>query len=201
MNLLFSLTHNLLTFFAAVFITIGLKNQRINYVISALWLSLIAIVLHYQSAGGEILGSYFSYHNSLLYSLNLIILTLSLIYLFFKLPFLKYKWLRFLTTLASAFIVTGTLIILINLWTNAFFIENRQPDTPIMQIATLKPLDYCQYKYVFYRFDKNGGISYLCPNYYLIFPSTAHLNVSPNFLRNHLSQKNQKKSAIKYKKK
>lgn len=188
MNLLFGWIHILLPFFGAVLLIMGVKNRQTNYLIASLWLSLIAILLHYQTAGGELLGSYFCYKNALLYSFNLIILIVSLVCLFFKVPFLHQTLIRYLTGFISAGLVVVGIIFLVNLWVNAFFIENRSENSPIMQVATFKPLDYCQYKYIFYRVDKNGGISYLCPNYYMIIPSTGHLKVSPDFLIRHLSQ-------------
>jgi hypothetical protein len=61
MDLLSTILHIILPPLAAILLVIGLKKKEINFIIIALWLSLIALMIHYQTAGGEILGSYFNY--------------------------------------------------------------------------------------------------------------------------------------------
>ena len=189
MNTLSSVLHNMLPLLSVILLVIGLKVERINYLIAAIWLSLIALTLHYQTAGGEILGSYFDYKNSAIYTLNLLILIVSLLCLFMKLPLLQGKKSRYATAFFSAFLIIGSLILLTNLWINAFFIETKRPNTPIMQVASVKALDYCSYHYIFYKVGLDGKISYMCPDYYGIFPAIGHLDVSPDFVLNHLNQR------------
>ena len=188
MNQLSSVLHDLLPLLAIIFLLIGLNTQRINYVISALWLSLIALLLHYQTAGGEILGTYFNYKNAAIYSINLVVLITTLLCLFYRLPLFQGKRTRYATGFLSAFMVIGGLLLLINLWMNACFIENRRPGTPIMQVATYTALPYCSYHYVFYKVGMDGKIGYLCPNHYGIIPSSGTLELSPTFLLNQLGQ-------------
>ena len=187
MDTLSNLTHILLPCLGFILLVSGMKMARVNYVMGGLWLSLIALLLHYQSAGGEILGTYFGYKNAAIYSFNLAILIIALLYLFFKLPLLQRKPSRYFTGFISACMVVGGVLLLINLWANAYFIENRRIGTPIMQVATFTHLDYCAYRYVFYKVGLNGSISYMCPNHYGIIPSIGHLDVSPDFLLNHLT--------------
>lgn len=187
MEILANLTHVLLPCLGFILLITGMRMGRINYAIGALWLSLIALLLHYQSAGGEILGTYFNYKNAFIYSFNLTILITTILYLFLKLPLLQRKPIRYGTGLASAFLVVGGLLLLTNLWTNAYFIENRRIGTPIMQVASFKQLDYCAYRYVFYKVSLDGGIAYMCPNHYGIIPSIGYLKTSPDFLLNHLT--------------
>ena len=188
MDTLSNLTHVLLPCLGVVLLLAGMQMKRINYIIGALWLSLIALLLHYQAAGGEILGTYFDYKNAAIYSFNLAILITTLLYLFFNLPMFQGKSARYITGFISACMVVGSMLLLTNLWTNAYFIENRRIGTPIMQLATFTThLDYCSYRYVFYKVDLNGNISYMCPNRYGVIPSIGQLDVSPDFLQKHLS--------------
>ncbi len=186
MNTLSTLLYDLLPLVGVILLVIGIKTERMNYVITALWLCLISLLLHYQTAGGEILGSYFGYEHAAVYSVNLLVLLISLLYLFFKAPVLQNKHIRYATGFISACLVVGGSLLLINLWMNANFIENRRPGTPVMQVATFTALDYCSYRYVFYRVSLDGKISYLCPDHYGIIPSIGHLDVSPDFVLNHL---------------
>ena len=188
MDTLSNLLHELLPLISAILLIAGLKMERINYLVTALWLSLIALLLHYQTAGGEILGTYFGYHNAAIYTLNILVLISTLLCLFFKLPLFQGKISRYITGFLSVCLVVGSLLLLINLWINAHFIENRRPGSPIMQVATFTPLTYCNYRYVFYKVGLDDRISYLCPNHYKIIPSTGDLDVSPEFLLNQLTR-------------
>lgn len=188
MNSLSTAIHDLLPLLGVILLVIGIKTDRISYIITALWVSLPGLILHYQTAGGEILGSYFGYKNSGIYTLNLLVLLTTLFYLFLKLSFLQGQLTRYITRFVSTFLIIGSLLLLINLWINAIFIENRQQGTPILQVASFKPLDYCAYRYVFYRVGVDGKISYMCPDHYGIIPSVGHLDVSPDFVLNHLTQ-------------
>lgn len=199
MDTLSNLLHELLPLLSGVLLILGIKRTRVNYLIAALWLSLIALWLHYQAAGGEILGTYFGYKNASIYTLNLIVLISTLLCLFFKPPLLQGKISRYLTALASVALVIGSLLLLINLWINAYFIENRRLGSPILQVATFTPLKYCSSRYVFYKAGFDNQISYMCPNYYGIIPSIGDLLVSPDFLLNQL--KNHPKTKIKIKNK
>ena len=186
MNTLSDILHDVLPLLGVILLFIGIKLNRINYIVSALWLSLIGFMLHYQTAGGEILGSYFGYKNAAIYSINLLVLITSLLFLFFKLPLLQGRRLRYATGFTSACLVVGSFLLLTNLWINARFIENRRPGTPILQIATFTTLDYCSYHYVFYKVRNDGKISYMCPNYYGIIPSIGQVDISPSLILNHL---------------
>jgi hypothetical protein len=186
MNTLSNALHDLLPLLGAISLIIGIKRKNFNYIIAALWLSLIALLLHYQIAGGELLGSYFGYQNAAIYTVNILILLITTLYLFFKLPLFQGKTFRYLTRFISAGLIVGSLLLLINLWINACFIENRRPGTPVLQIATFTPLGYCSHRYVFYRVGVDGKISYMCPDYYGIIPSVGHLEVLPDVVINHL---------------
>lgn len=164
----------------------GASLRRTNYVIIALWVSLIALLLQYQAAGGEILGSYFGYLNTTVYTFTLITLVASFVYLFFKTPSMHGKFSRYAGGLVAACLITGGSLLMINLWINAHFIEDKLPGTAIMQVVTFTPPSYCSYQYVFYKVGSNGKISYLCPNYYGLLPAVGHLDVAPDFLARQL---------------
>ena len=195
MNILSTIFQDILPLLGAILLITGIKTDHINYLITALWLGLIALLLHYQTAGGEILGSYFGYKNAAIYTLNLLVLLVSIICLLFKAPLLKGKSIRYLTGLISACLVVGCALLFVNLWINAYFIENKKPGTPIMQVATFTALDYCSYQYIFFRVGMDGKISYLCPNHFGIFPSIGHLDASPDFVFRHLVRQMNIKSA------
>lgn len=188
MDTLSNLLHVLLPLLGVVLLVVGIIMKRTNYIFGALWISLIALVLHYQTAGGEILGTYFGYKNAVIYSANFIVLIITLLYLFFHLPLFQKKPSRYVAGLISACLVVGGILLLINLWMNACFIENRRAGTPIMQVTTFAPIDYCTYRYVFYKVGVDGHINYMCPNHYGLIPSIGKLEISPEFLLNYLTR-------------
>ena len=189
MNTLSNTLHDLLPFLSAILLVIGIKIERFNYIIAALWLSLIALILHYQTAGGEILGSYFGYQNATIYTINLLVLIITLLYLFIKIPILKGNLSRYVTGIVSSCLIVGSVFLLINLWINAYFIESRRPGTPVLQVARFTALDYCSYRYVFYKVGVDGQIGYMCPDHYGVIPSVGHLDSLPDVLLNQLAQR------------
>jgi len=186
MAMLSSSLYYLMLMASGIFLIIGIKKDKINYIVSALWLSVLALLLHYQAAGGEILGSYFGYKNATIYGLNLIVMIITIICLFLKVPLFKHKKIRIITTLFTISIILGGLILIINLSINALFIENRRFGTPILQVATFKINEYCGYRYIFYKVANDGKINYMCPDHYLIFPSTGVLDTSPEYVLKNL---------------
>lgn len=186
MNTVLDVLCDALPFFALLLLIIGLKQNRLTFMSSALWLSLIALMLHYQNAGGEILGRYFGYRQAGIYSLNLVVLISALLALCFKLPMLQAKRTRYVTGFISALLVVSTLCLLGNLWINARFIETSRPGTPIMQVVPFTHRPYCSYRYIFYKIGLNGKVSYLCPNHYGLIPSVGELDTPPDFITEHL---------------
>ncbi|KTD52410.1 type I secretion system LssZ [Legionella rubrilucens] len=170
-------------FFTLMLLVIGLTTQHRNSLLAALWLSLIATILHYQTARGEILGSYFDYKQAAIYTVNLLVLLISSIYLVAaSIRASARKVLRFATSLFFACFVTGALLLLVNIWVNAHFLSDRMPNTPILQVAAFKKMDYCDYRYVFYKVSQEGKISYMCPNHYGLVPSEGSLDAAPQFV-------------------
>lgn len=188
--------HCLFPLLALILLIVGIKRNAIYYVISALWLSLIALIIHFQTSGGQIFGSYFNYANAAIYSINLVILFVALIRIISHLS-IESDVFRYLSSFAKALVVIGSLLLMINLWMNAFFIDNRMLGTPIMQVATFKKLDYCGYRYVFYKVNSDGSVMYLCPNYYGLVPAVGRLAVSPDFIATQLSLPSKKEMLLK----
>lgn len=186
--------HTLFPLIALIFLVSGLLLKRKNYLIASLWLSLIALVLHYRASGGEILGSYFNYAHAMIYTMNLLIMVISISYLLLA-GFRKInnQLLRYAVTFLTAALFTGSLLLLINLWVNAHFIEDRYPGTPILQMATFNKPVYCSFRYVFYKTDSEGIVHYLCPNHYGFIPGTGVLEQPPAFVTEHLPAKLQSK--------
>lgn len=107
---------------ALMLLIIGVKRNAISYVISSLWLSLIAILIHFQVIGDQIFGTYFNYTNAAIYSLNVIILLLSLIQIISHLS-TRGNALKYTCSLVNAALVVGTLFVITNLWINAFLLK------------------------------------------------------------------------------
>lgn len=185
MYILSKLIHCLFPLIALVFLIIGIKKNTVSYVISSLWLSLIALVIHYQSSGSQILGSYFNYTNAAIYTLNLVTLFIALIRIISHLSSTNTAY-KYISSLIQSLVAIGCLLVISNLWINAYFIESRMDGTPIMQVALLKKAEYCNYKYIFYKVAHNGSIAYLCPNFYGFIPSIGHLAISPDFIATQL---------------
>lgn len=200
MYLLAKIIHCIFPIIALIFLIIGIKKNAIYFVISALWLSLISLIIHFQSSGGQILGSYFNYMNAAIYSINLIILFISLIRIISHLS-IDNDAFRYISSFAKAFIVMGSLLVITNLWINAFFIDNRMAGTPIMQVASFKKQDYCSYRYIFYKVNTDGSVMYLCPNHYGLIPSIGHLEISPDFIASQLSLPSKKQMLLQQQKK
>ncbi|MBA2652552.1 MAG: type I secretion system protein LssZ [Tatlockia sp.] len=176
MHLLFPLLGVLILFF-------GIKLQRKNYIIIALWLSLVSLILHYRDSGGEILGSYFNYYHASIYTLNLIVLITTIIYLLLtSIPDIRSKLFRYSAGFFSAILITSSMLLLTNLWVNAFFVEERLAGTPILQVATFTKQPYCSYKYVFYKVGADKNVWFMCPNHYGLLPKVAQLHTAPNFV-------------------
>lgn len=188
MDFLTSVINYLLPILGFILLFLGIKMLRINYIVVALWFSLIALLLQYQTAGGEILGAYFGYKNALLYTLNLAVLIVAFLYLCFKTPALQTTYIRYLSGLIAACLVTGSIILIINLWINARFIEDKLPGTAIMQVVSFTPPNYCAYRYAFYKVNPNNKISYLCPNYYGLIPAIGNLDTAPDFIVRQLAE-------------
>lgn len=176
---------------ALILLIIGVHKKAIYYVISALWLSLIALILHYQTSGGEILGTYFNYVNASIYSVNLIVLFLALIRIISHLTSDNVVF-RYVSSFFQALIAIGSVLVIINLVINAFFIENRMSGTPIMQVALIQKPEYCSYRYLFYKVAPNGSVHYLCPNHFGLFPSIGQLDISPDFITTQISEASKK---------
>lgn len=185
---------------ALVFLTIGIKKNAIYFVISSLWISVIALIIHFQSSGGQILGSYFDYTNSAIYTLNLLILFISLIRVISHLSLDSFIF-KYTSSFFKAFLTIGTLIVISNLWINAYFIENRKVGTPIMQVALFKKPDYCNYRYVFYKVAEDGAVAYLCPDHYGLIPSMGQLIVSPDFIATQFLSNNKRSNILMQQKK
>lgn len=177
------ITHTLLPIIGFILLVVGINSSHKNYIIASLWLSVIALILHYQTSGGEILGTYFNYRHTLIYSINLFVLLIAIIYLLVGFGREKKKnSIRYFMSFLVGLSLIGICILLCNLWINAIFIEDRLPNTPVLQVLNFKKLDYCHYSYIFYKVDKNGKVSYMCPNYYGLIPSIGYLDVAPDYV-------------------
>ena len=195
MYILTKVVLSLFPLIALVLLIIGIRRNAIYYVISALWLSLIACIIHFQSSGGQILGSYFNYVNASIYTVNFIILFVALLRVITHLSTEHHVY-KYISSLIQSLMVIGGLLVITNLWVNAYFIENRMPGTPVMQVALLDKPEYCSYRYIFYKVATDGSVIYLCPDHYGLIPSIGHLAISPDFIATQLSIPNKKQMLL-----
>ena len=176
-----------------ILLVLGVFWGKLVYIVLALWLSLIGLLIQYEMAGGEILGSYFDYLNATIYTANLCILLASLVLVALKAPSLHGKVTRYITGAVAALTITGAVTLTINLWVNACFIEGRVPGSPVMQVVNFGSHPaYCSYQYLFYRIGANGKVGYLCPGHYGLLPSTGEVAIAPDFLMHQLTQHTKK---------
>jgi hypothetical protein len=186
MYTLAKLIQDLFPIIALILLIIGSKRNAIYYIISSLWLSLIAVLIHFQFSGNQIFGSYFNYFNAAVYSFNLLVLLIALIRVISHLS-VNSSILKITCSFVNAFMVIGASLVITNLWINAFFIENKMKGTPVMQVALIHKPDYCANKYIFYKVASDSSVMYLCPNHYGLIPSVGHLATSPDFIATQLS--------------
>ncbi|QDP72545.1 type I secretion system protein LssZ [Legionella israelensis] len=187
MYLLAKIIHILFPVIAAFFLLYGIKQRKNTAVSTALWISLIALLLHYEISGGELLGNYFNYMNAAIYSINIIIVLSALVFLLSQIKIEGNIW-RSLNHLLKAVFIIGCLLLITNVWINAYFIENRMPGTPVMQVANLNNTinSHCKHHHIFYTVTKDGSIRYLCPNKYGLLPGIGTLHLLPEFIAHQL---------------
>lgn len=171
---------------AFLLIAIGIKKQTFHFVASSLWLSLIALMIHFQSSGGQILGDYFNYLNALTYTLNLLLLVAAFLLIISHLC-VEHPVFKYMSGFTKSLVLISALLVLINLWINAFFIENRKSGSPIMQIALMNKLQYCSYRYIFYKIARDGTMYYLCPEHYGLLPSVGPVSLNLDALTSQFS--------------
>lgn len=186
MNTLTSVIHYLLPVLSLLLLAVGIIKHHVHYVLIALWVTLIILVLHYYHAGNEILGPYFDYQNAAIYTLSLLVLNIALFYLILYAPVLRTKYIRHAAAFLGALLVTSSILLIINLWINAYFIENRLKDTVVMQVVSFTPPAYCDHEYLFYKIDPSGHVGYLCPNHYGLIPAIGALEIAPDFIAKQL---------------
>ena len=186
MYLVAQMISQLFPLISLILLIVGVKRDSIYYIVSALWLSFIAIMIHHQLAGGDIFGSYFNYTNALIYSVNLIVLSIAVICILSHLQ-TEHIIVKYISGFIKSFIIICSFLVVLNLWINAYFIENKLENTPIVQVVLMNKPDYCDYKFIFYTISKDGEASYLCPNYFGLIAKVGHLAKSPEFLSTQLS--------------
>lgn len=173
----------LLSFMAMFFLMYGINRKKEDIVSLGLWSTVGALLLLYNRSHGEILGVFFNYTNSILYTINLLILILSLSFILLHNETIQNKRVyKYLGYGATSFLIALGSLLLVNVWINAIFIENKHPNFPILQIANLGDNPYCSYRYVFYKTDTEGVTKLLCPNHYGLVPSVKTVEQLPSFI-------------------
>lgn len=165
----------------------GWARSKIALLMTSLWLSFAQLLLLYYYSGQEILGSYFSYERSGLYTLDLLVFFTALC-LFQRRAKTKLnrRGIWRISQLGLAGLACAITVLLINLGINAWFLHNRAPQSPVLQVANMQPLRYCEYGYVYYKLDKRQRVQYLCPNRFGLIASTGTLPELPDFFKGYL---------------
>lgn len=183
---------------AFMFLIMGIKRTAIYYIISSLWLSLIAILIHFQVSGNQIFGTYFNYFHTIIYSFNLLVLLAAFTRIISHLG-VNNSALKYTFSFINALMVVIVFFVIVNICINAHFIENKMEGTPIMQVALFNKPDYCNNKYIYYKVDPDAKVMYLCPNHFGLIPSVGRLSVSPDFIMTQLSLPVKKQMLLKQK--
>lgn len=173
-----------------IFLMIGISKSSKKAIIVALWLSLLAMILHYYLAGLEILGNYFNYCHAALYTLNMLVMIGSIIYLLFSssIRSQKYIWLGLAAPLII--IITEGLLLIANLWVNAYFLEHKKMGTQLIALSNKDKTSYCTSNYIFYKIMPDNTMKYMCPNHYLLIPSIGNVEQVPSDLLPYLNKEN-----------
>ena len=82
-NLLIMSVFYALPIISFILLVISMKKSNLNFALAAFWCSLIAVVVNYQLAGGEILSNYFNVQHAIIYSINLLLFITATIYLLY----------------------------------------------------------------------------------------------------------------------
>ncbi|WP_133130460.1 type I secretion system protein LssZ [Legionella yabuuchiae] len=187
MNIILNTIGYLIPLLALILFLVGMVKKRKRFVLASLIVSLIGILLQYETAGGEIFGNYFGYKNALIYSLSFIILIIALFYIGIASKEMQGKF-RYPTLVLFTILFFASAIILINVWINAYFIENTLKDTTVIQVATFDKNEFCAHDFLFYKVAPDGKMHYLCPNHYVLIAKTDILKLPPElFIKQYLA--------------
>lgn len=178
------ISYAILSLIGVVATLFGLRHHKKEAMHIGLWFTIFAMVLLYNLADGEILGTFFNYENSILYSINLLVLVVILSYLFLTSNWIqKRQWFHYLAYFGILLIVAAGSVLLINVWMNARFIETKNNALPIIQVANYGNNPHCEYQYVFYKMNNQGTIEYLCPNHYFLIPKVGVVSSIPDYIK------------------
>ncbi|GGI75984.1 type I secretion system protein LssZ [Legionella impletisoli] len=187
MNIILNTISYLLPLLALILLLVGMFKKRKRFVLASLLVSLIGILLQYETAGGEIFGLYFNYKNALIYTLSFLILMIALIYIGIASKEMRGRF-RYPTLFLFMVLFFASSIILVNVWINAWFIEHTLKDTTVIQVATFKKNEFCAHDYLFYKVSPDGKMQYLCPNHYVLIAKTGRLDLHPElFIQQYLA--------------
>lgn len=195
MYTLAQIIHVFLPLIAIYIFALGIRKNNIHYIISTLWISIISLMVMHQISDGEIIGVFFNYYNAALYSINLIVLFISLIRIISHLS-TDNSIFKYTNSLIKSFIVIGSLLVIANIWINAIFIENKKDGTPVMHVALVHKPAYCSSRYILYKVERSGALAYMCPNHYGLIPSIGHLPLKPDFISTNTSIPNEKQMLL-----
>ena len=164
----------------------GIFRKKMTFVLVALMAAISSIIIHYMQAGGEIFGNYFDYTNAAIYTLNFIVLLFALIFIMSNEQWHKRKYLKYPAFLILFLLWIAALIIIANVWTNAFFIHNKQYQTKVIEVAFFEDIAYCNKRIVFFKINPKDEIEFLCPNHYHIMAKRGQLTNVPKLIKDQL---------------
>lgn len=153
------------------------KEQLIN----AFWCSLLTIFLNYYFSPKTLFGGSMDITIALPFSISIIaflMISTRFVYLYHS----KNAWLKIITGFIFAAITAFLILFLINLWLNVYFVSNRFPKTPIIQMANINRQQTCKHPYIYLKITPKANIQTLCPYGYGLIASIQNLTDIPPFI-------------------
>lgn len=163
-------------------LTVGVKTKRYSMMLAALWLCFLALFFHHKIAGYHLWGEYFDYRNTASYTLSIAVLLVSSLYLHRRTFNGPDRLLRYMSDGITAILWLIGIILVINLWINAYFVETALQGTSIIRVTNDRALSPCAKKSVYYKVGLDGNISYLCPSQRGLIPTIVHLDKVPDHI-------------------
>jgi hypothetical protein len=182
MSVITSSIHYFLPFFSFILLVFGLMRNRLRFVLAALIVAIVSIIIQYQLAGDELFGTYFDYSHAALYSLNFIVVIVSLLFIAKREKGFHKPYARYPVALFFSLIIIASLLITTNVWINAYFIQDKLPKTTIVTVGRFVKTEYCSNSYTLYKINRNKQVQYLCPNNYGLIAGIGQLDIIPEEL-------------------
>ena len=147
----------LTTLSLVLFIKYIIKKQT-NALISAFWLSLLALIACYFFTNKQLFGPTMTLKATIAYTMAIILLMTSILFLGFKITAPSWVKATVITICLLAFF-----IVLTNIYQNLYFISQKMANRPIIEIANFNKNAFCHGKRYYLLTTKEKQTIGLCP--------------------------------------